>query len=85
MFVYVDPTLSVYLGIVLLLQKALRWRSLSVLIDSQVETTENLMSDEEEDAEAKADESDDNDQDATQVLQLSATVAGNASVADSFS
>ena len=55
-----------------------------MLIDSQVETTENLMSDEEEDAEAKADESDDNDQDATQVLQLSAAVAGNASVADSF-
>ena len=85
MFVYVDPTLSVYLGIVLLLQKALRWRSLSVLIDSQVETTSNLMSDEEEDAEAQADDSDGNDQGASSLVELSAAVAGNASFADSFS
>ena len=84
MFVYVDPTLSVYLGIVLLLQKALRWRSLSVLIDSQVETTENLMSDEEEDADAGND-ADGNEQDASSLVELSAAVAGNASVAESFS
>ena len=55
-----------------------------MLIDSQVETTSNLMSDEEEDAEAGND-SDGNDQGASSLVELSAAVAGNASVADSFS